>query len=145
MYEDDEEEEVPEPLLKFASPVGVDLGLKSLVATTDGAKIPHPRFLRKAEERLKRLQRRFSRTRTGSENRGRTRRLLAVQSSRVARQRKDFDHKSSAELVRKHDLVVFEDLKVRNMVRNHALAKSIADAGWGQLRRFTEYQSDTSG
>src|SRR5438034_6403877 len=100
VYEDDEE--IAQPSTKPASPVGLDLGLKSLVATTDGVKIPHPQFLRKAEERLKRLQRNFSRTRKGSENRGRARRLLAVQSSRVTRQRKDFNHKLSAELVRRH-------------------------------------------
>ncbi|MCS4540389.1 MAG: transposase [Thaumarchaeota archaeon] len=143
VYEDDEE--APQLLTKFASPLGVDLGLKSLIATTDGVKIPHPQFLRKAEGRLKRLQRNFSRTRKGSGNRDRARRLLAVQSSGVARQRKDFNHKLSTDLVRKHDLVVFEDLQIRNLVRNHALAKSIADAGWGQLQRFTEYKSARSG
>ncbi len=147
--EDNGKNNAPQPQTKtrqfFVSPVGVDLGLKSLIATTDGAKIPHPRFLRKAERRLKRLQRNFSRTRIGSENRGRSRRLLAVRSSKVARQRRDFNHKLSTDLVRKHDLVVFEDLKVRNMVRNHALAKSINDAGWGQLRRFTEYKGTRVG
>ncbi len=91
VYEDDKE--APQLQAKFKSPVGVDLGLKSLIATTDGVKIPHPQFLRKAEERLKCLQRSFSRTRKGSKNRDRARRLLAVLSSRVSRQRADFNHK----------------------------------------------------
>ena len=141
VYEDDE---VAQPLAKPASPVGIDLGLKSLVTTTDGVKIPHPRFLRKAEGRLNRLQRSFSRTRKGSENRVHARLLVAVQHAKVANQRADFNHKLSAELVRRHDLIAFEDLKVRNMVRNHSLAKSITDAGWGQLRSFTEHKASRS-
>ena len=136
VYEDDEE--IAQPSTKPASPVGIDLGLKSLIATTDGVKIPHPQFLTKAEGRLNRLQRSFSRTRKGSENRVHARLLVAVQHAKVANQRADFNHKLCAELVGRHDLIAFEDLRVRNMVRNHALAKSITDAGWGQLRRFTE-------
>ncbi|MDV3277132.1 MAG: transposase [Nitrososphaerales archaeon] len=143
VYEDDEE--APQLLTKIASPVGVDLGLKSLIATTDGVKISHPQFLRKAEKRLKRLQRELSRRQNNSQNRDKMRRLFAVQSSKVSRQRADFNHKVSAELVRKHDLIAFEDLKVRNMVRNHALAKSINDAAWNQLRLLTEYKSKRAG
>ena len=90
----------------FASPVGIDLGLKSLVATTQGVKVPHPQFLRRAERRLKLTHRQFSRARKGSKNRERARRLFAIQSAKVSRQRKDFNHKLSTELVSEHDLVV---------------------------------------
>src|SRR5438445_609538 len=131
VYEDDEE--IAQPSSKPASPVGIDLGLKSLLTTTDGVKIPHPRFLRKAEGRLNRLQRSFSRTRKGSENRVHARLLVAVQHAKVANQRADFNHKLSAELVRRHDLIAFEDLKVRNMVRNYTRRESCQPAGSSPL------------
>ena len=126
-------------------PVGVDLGLLSLIATSDGEKVEHPKLLRNAEKRLKRLQRSLSRKRKGSNNRSRARHRLASQHARVRRQRADFNHKLSALLVKSHSLVAFEDLKVRNMVRNRALAKSIHDAGWSQLVRFAEYKASRAG
>jgi putative transposase len=129
----------------FASPVGIDLGLKSLVATTDGEKIPHPKYLRRAEKRLKKLQRSLSRKQKSSRNRQKARHLLAAQHAKVARRREGFNHKLSADLVRKHDFIVFEDLEVRNLVRNRSLAKSISDAAWGQLRKFTEYKEASKG
>ena len=129
----------------FLSPVGVDLGLKSLIATSDGTKIPHPHFIRKAEERLKRLKRKFSRTRMGSENRERVQRLFAVQSSRVARQRKELNHKLSTDLVRDHDLIAFEDLKIRNMVRNPRLGEVYRRCRLGPASQVHGIQSDTSG
>ena len=127
------------------SPVGVDLGLLSLIATSDGEKVEHPKFLRNAEKRLKRLQRSLSRRKKGSNNRSRARQRVASRHAGVRRQREDFNHKLSALLVRGHSLVAFEDLKVRNMVRNHALAKSIHDAGWSRLVRFAEYKGSKAG
>lgn len=141
------EYEVPVPVapMKFVSPVEIDLGLKSLITTTDGVKVQHPLFLLKDEIRLKRLQQRLSKSQKGSKNRGKARRLLAVQSLKISRKRGDFNHKLSAELVKTHDLVVFENPKVRNMVRNHAPAKSISDAAWGQLRALTAYKEVRKG
>ncbi|MDG7018500.1 MAG: transposase [Nitrososphaerota archaeon] len=127
------------------SPVGVDLGLLSLIATSDGTKVEHPKLLRKAEKRLKHLQHSLSHKRKGSNNRSRARRRLASQHARVRRQRADFNHKLSTGLVRGHSLIAFEDLRVRNTVRNHTLAKSIHDAGWSQLVRFAEYKGSKAG
>ncbi|MCS4539712.1 MAG: transposase, partial [Thaumarchaeota archaeon] len=124
-----------------ASPLGIDLGLKAVITASDGIGVPHPKFLRKAETRLKRLQSSLSRKRKGSKNRAKARHRLAVQHAKVARQRRDFNHKLSERLVREHDLIGFEDLRISNMVRNHSLAKSIQDAGWGQLMKFAEYKA----
>ena len=124
-----------------ASPIGIDLGLKSLVATSDGMKIEHPRFLSKAEKRLKRLQRSLSSKQKHSMNRDKARRRLGRQNSRIANQRRDFNHKLSTKLILEHGLIAFENLGIANLVRNRRLAKSIQDAGWGQLVGFAEYKA----
>jgi putative transposase len=129
----------------ISSPVGVDLGLKSLVATTDGVKIPHPNFLRRTERRLVRLQRSVSRKQKGSKNRTKARHLLAACYAKTARQRKDFNHKLTTNLVRRHDAIFFEDLRIANMSKNHSLAKSIQDAGWGQILSFAKYKEGRAG
>ncbi|MCS4539781.1 MAG: transposase [Thaumarchaeota archaeon] len=136
---------VPSAVATTRAPVGIDLGLRSLITTSDGEKVEHPRLLRKAEKRLKHIQRVFSRKQKGSNNWFKARQRLASQHACVRRQRADFNHKLSTRLVREHSLVAFEDLKVRNMVRNHSLAKSIQDAGWGQLVRLTEYKASKAG
>ncbi len=127
------------------SPIGIDLGLMALIATSEGEEVPRPRFLRKAGRRLKRLQKSLSSKRKGSENRWKARKRVASLHSKVARQRADFNHKLSRKFVRDHDLVAFEDLRIRNMVRSHSFAKSIQDACWGQLISFTSYKAAKNG
>ncbi len=126
-------------------PIGVDLGLLSLITTSNGETVEHPRFLRKAEERLKHLQRNLSRKKRGSKNRFKARHRVASQHARVRRQRSDFNHKLSTKLVRAHGFIAFEDVRIKNMVRNHSLAKSIQDAAWGQLVRLAEYNALMAG
>jgi len=127
------------------APVGIDLGLLSMITTSDGDRVEHPRLLRKAEKRLKHVQHTLSHKRRGSKNWFKARQRLASQHARVRRRRLDFNHKLSAQLMKEHGFVAFEDLKVRNMVRNHSLAKSIQDAGWGQLVRLTAYKASKAG
>src|SRR5271163_747093 len=128
-------------LARAKTPIGVDLGLLSLITTSDGETVEHPRFLRKAERRLKHLQRNLSYKKKGSKNRFKAKLRAASQHSKVRCQRQDFNHRLSARLVDGHDLIVFEDLRVKNMIKNRRFAKSIQDAGWGQLMRLTEYKA----
>lgn len=129
----------------FTAPVGVDLGLNSLITTSDSLVIPHPHFLRRAEQKLKHLQRGLSRKKKGSSNRGKLRHKLAVRHAKVKRQRADFNHKLSTSLVRKYDLIVLENLQIKNMLKYRAVAKSIQDAGWNQLVKLSEYKALDSG
>ncbi|MEQ4486306.1 RNA-guided endonuclease InsQ/TnpB family protein [Cohnella silvisoli] len=127
------------------STVGIDVGLSSFAALSDETKVDNPRYLRKAEKRLKREQRRLSRKQRGSRNRQKARRKVAKTHQKVARQRKDFLHKQSCRIVRDHDLIAVEQLKVRNMVRNRRLAKSISDAGWRQFITYLSYKAKRQG
>jgi putative transposase len=111
--------------------VGIDVGLKAYYTDSDGKTVDNPRYYRKAEKRLKRLHRAVSRKQKKSSNRKRARKQLAKAYLHVQRQREDFARKQASTLVSSHDLIAYEDLKIRNMVKNHHLAKSIHDAGWG--------------
>jgi putative transposase len=119
--------------------VGIDLGLKSFLTDSEGHSVANPRHLRKAEKRLKRLHRRLSRKQKQSQNRKKARKHLANGYLKVQRQREDFARKTANALITSSDLIAYEDLKIRNMVRNRHLAKSIADAGWGNFLRWVKY------
>ena len=119
--------------------VGIDLGLKSFLTDSEGHTVANPRLWRKAEKRLKRLHRRLSRKQKKSQNRKKARKHVANGYLKVQRQREDFARKTANALVTSSDLIAYEDLKIRNMVRNRHLAKSIADAGWGNFLRWVKY------
>ena len=111
--------------------VGIDVGLKAYYTDSEGTTVENPRYYRRAEQKLKRLQRGLSRKHKKSQNRKKARKQLARAHLKVQRQREDFARKTASTLVSSHDLIAYEDLQIRNMVKNHHLAKSIHDAGWG--------------
>src|SRR6266571_4554583 len=111
--------------------VGIDVGLKAYYTDSDGNTVDNPRQYRKVEQKLKRLQRQLSRKQKKSANRKKARKHLARAHLKVQRQREDFARKTANTLVSSHDVIAYEDLQIRNMVRNHHLAKSIQDAAWG--------------
>jgi len=123
--------------------VGVDLGLRNLVALSTGEALLAPRFLRRSEAKLKRLQRRVSRKEKGSGKRREAVLRLAKGHRKVERQRTDLLHNLSHRLARCD--VVFEKLNVSGMLKNHCLAKSIADASWGRLVKMTVYKAEEAG
>jgi putative transposase len=118
---------------------GIDVGLRAYYTDSEGNTVANPRFFRKAEKRLKRLQRHLSRTRKQSKNRKKARQKVAKAHLKVHRQREDFARKTANALVSSHDLIAYEHLQIRNMVKNRHLAKSIHDAGWGTFLRWVRY------
>jgi putative transposase len=137
--------DTPPPSLAFDRPVGIDVGLESFAVLSDGIAIDNPRYFRKAEEQLAVRQRRLSKKLKGSHRRLKARFLVARAHNKVRRQRLDFSHKVARQLADRYDLIAYEDLNIRGMVRNHCLAKSITDASWGQFLRILCYKVEETG
>ncbi|GBC59599.1 transposase [Desulfonema ishimotonii] len=125
--------------------VGVDLGIRHFAILSTGEKVAHPSYLRKSEKRLVRLQRWLSKKKKGSVNRLRMRLKIARLHEHIADQRKDFLDKLSHWLTTQFGAIGLESLNVSGMVRNHCLAKSVSDSGWGMFVRQCEYKAAVNG
>jgi putative transposase len=124
--------------------VGIDVGLSSLIATSDGETVATPQFTKDAAKKQRRLQRALARCKRASKGRLKAKRNLARHSARTANQRRDFAHKLSRDLIDRHSLIAVEDLNVSGLARA-MLAKSVHNAAWTQLRTMIEYKAAGAG
>ena len=134
------EQEIKE-LPKNEFMIGVDLGLTDFATTSDGVKYSNPKWLRKQENKIKKLQRELSRKKKGSKNRNKTRIKLAKAYEKITNQRKDFLHKLSSELINENQVICLEDLQIKNLLQNHKLAKAISEVSWYEFRKQLEYKA----
>jgi putative transposase len=125
--------------------IGIDLGIKDFIVTSDGLKVTAPKHLQKSLSHLKYFSRQHSRKNKGSINRKKSQLKLALQHEKITNQRKDFLHKLSSELIKNHDTLCFETLQIENMVKNHKLAQAIKSSGWAMFVNMCKYKAEWNG
>jgi putative transposase len=138
-------ETIEKRLPKTGQSIGIDVGIKSLLATSDGELVENPKWYREGQAKLRLLQRAVSRKKTGGSNRRKAVQPLQTHHEHVANQRKDFLNKIVSELINGYDLIAIEDLQITNMVKDHNLSKSILDGGWGYFaQRLADKAAEAS-
>jgi putative transposase len=139
------ESEPAETLPKIGLSIGVDVGLRSFITLSSGEHIDNPRFFVQEENALAKAQRKLSKAEKGTPERAKALKLVHRVHERVTNKRDDFVQKLSLKLVESYDLMVFEDLNIKGMAKNHCLAKHIADAAWNKLITATAYKAEWAG
>jgi putative transposase len=135
----------PTPLPPSEEAVGVDVGLESFATFSNGEKIANPRFFRRDEQELAKVQRKLSKVEKGTPEWVKRRKVVAHVYQRMVNRRKDFAHKLSRSMVNAYGVIALEKLNTKEMLQNHYLAKSIADAAWHQLVRYMLYKAEEAG